>query len=903
MEYRKVDQRVYPYLTEKTPSSFLFTKLNSPPIRPDNISRSKLIQRLNQSLSCKLTLLSAPAGYGKTSLLSEWVNQLDIPVAWLTLDREDNDYFRFYSCAIAALRTIAPDLVANTPEVLAAAQISNFPAYIPLVMNQLAQVTSDFVFVLDDYHHITCMTTHSLMLYTLEHIPPQMHLVISSRRVPPIPIASLHTRRETIELGVEDLRFTQEEAKMFFTHLRTLDISRSEVISLHQKCEGWIACMQLAAISMEGQTSEQRHRFISALGGMHPRLKDFIIEEILSHQPKKTQNFLLKTSILNQLTSELCEEIAGQGDAGEMLRQLEQCNLIQLLDNRYHWYRYHNLFSVFLRAQLEEEVGIGGVMDLHRKASEWYERKYLFAEAVNHAFASQETQRALILLNANKHQTNLGEHLTWQYWLADIPEDMLAEYPEQCLHSAYCCMLTKDFEAVERPLSIAEKAWVTQGECTKLARVYNLRSFMARYKGDISEAIRLGEMSLDVVSDQDMHTLGCVLVNLGAAYHQAGRAREAEVMMRTGPYFLLEHEDFYSAQIANSLLGRILATEGKLNEAARVYQEVITYTDPKVYDQVVASHICLGELCFEWNKLDNAEYHLSKSIEPGVLHYSGRHLPEAYITFANLLWVRGNKQQAFSALSKALSIARNLQNDVLVAKVKACHAKLMIKKGDLAAAKRWFEGAEIAELEVELHYEMNAEYFTLARLFLSESRASSDKSKLNDALSLLDRLQGDAEANNRMAEVVECLSLKALSYWEQGKRTRAMESLFEALNLAEPEGYIRTFLDEDQPMYQLLSEASVQSIAPEYVNLLLQEFQLQEKDQLSIQEGLTIDILGERELDVLRLIAKGTSTREIAEDLFISWHTVRTHVKNIYQKLGVKNRFQAIEQARILDIL
>jgi LuxR family maltose regulon positive regulatory protein len=921
-------------------SPLLKTKLYIPPVRSELVSRPRLMERLNvalvlgdkyRGLDRKLTLISAPAGFGKTTLLSEWLAGCSQPAAWLSLDEDDNDPAHFLAYFIAAIQTIHPDIGESVVADLHASQSLPIQALLATLINEIAAVPERFILVLDDYHLITAQPIHDGLAFLLDHLPPGMHLVIATRGDPPLPLARLRARGQLTELRQSDLRFTTDEAAVFLNQVMGLDLSPEHVAGLEGRTEGWIAGLQMASLAILAHVStpgqENVAGFIRAFTGSDRYILDYLVEEVLQRQPESIQTFLLQTSILDHLTGPLCdavcsvgtgvrfgkaemhtppplaEEEPGQGQA--TLERLEQANLFIIpLDNERRWYRYHRLFADLLRNRLNR-THPNLAPTLHRRASAWYEQHGLMASAIDHALAAEDLDRAADLIEQNAEETLMrGEVTTFLHWVAALPEDQMRARPSLCILHAWMLLLSgQPLEVIESRLQDAEA-----GNEPATGRITALRALIVAFQGQVSRAAEmfrqaLGQLDPDDRFVRDIATWSLSISQLssddGTADHQA-LEKVFRTSQRTG--------NLMTAVMVMCNQAELHMRQGQLHQAAATYRQALkAATGAQGERAPIAGQalVGLGELHREWNDLDAATRYLTEGIEL-TDRWSEVGSLEAYIALARVRQGRGDLDGAWEAARKAQELAVKFDiteiDDLTVA---LFQARLSIAGGDLEAARQWAEGRKLYQyIDTPLEEERQStiehrlrkyELLVLARLLIAEGRS-------DETLALLEPVLSIAERRNRSGMMIEVYLLQALALQAEGELDRALASLEHALSLAEPEGYARIFLDEGEPVARLLYRAVERGITPEYGGRLLAAFPALEP---AVQEPPPemLEPLSERELDVLRLIAEGLSNQEIAQSLVVSVRTVKWHASNIYGKLGVKNRTQAVAKARSLGIL
>jgi LuxR family maltose regulon positive regulatory protein len=898
---------------------FLTTKLFIPPRRPrDNVvDRSRLTDRLTAANGQPLTLISAPAGFGKTTLLSEWIPHSEHCVAWLSLDPSDNDPLRFWAYVITALQTLRPDLGTNALALLDLPQTPPIESILTLLLNDVAAFPDRFALVLDDYHVVETPAIHEALTFLLDHLPPNMHITITSRSDPPLPLARWRVRRQLTEIRAADLRFTPDEAAAFLNHVMGLNLSVDDIAALETRTEGWIAGLQLAALSMQGRDDVEG--FIRSFTGSHAYIVDYLAEEVVLRQSTELQAFLSQTSILDRMCGPLCDAILERTDSQGTLVRLQHSNLFVIpLDDERHWYRYHHLFAEVLHARLRDTQP--EVMPiLHYRASEWCEHNGLPVEAIQHAFAAEHINRAVYLLE--QHGLTLiarGELRAILNWLGRLPTDLFQEYPMLCITHGAALTLIDQQDAAEQRLQQAEQIIATQvaDEHTRHLRgiVLTIRAELARYTGDMIGSVNFAREATALLRATDHAARQRAYDYLALDFLLTGdmvRASEAY------PDNLIE-----STQAAGDLIGHFSAIstvgwahlyQGQLRQAAQLFQtglaEAATIGLQHFFADVFY-HLGLGTIHYEWNNLDAAKAHLEQGLQLAESRISieANGALVGSMALALVRQARGDSAGALEMLDRFIQLAHQRHFAAsLITRGEALRAHLLLLQGQLDVVGHWLETNELT-VDGELAFPLERGYLTLARVLIVQQNHQA-------AQQLLARLLHDAEPKARINSVIEILALQALIAHAQGNTTDAVVVIERALTLAEPEGYIRTFVDEGEPMRLLMADYRLQlerrdGTLKSYVDKLLMAFPsvtpLAPASQIRNQQSEInnlVEPLSERELEVLHLIADGLSNHEIADKLVIGLGTVKTHINNIFGKLDVKNRTQAVARARELNLL
>ena len=913
--------------------TLLQTKLFVPPARPNLVPRPQLIERLNQGLVLghKLTLISAPAGFGKTTLVSGWVSSNERPASWLTLDEGDNDPTRFMAYLIAALQTIAENIGEGVLGMLQSPQPPPAEKILTALLNEFTAVPDSFVLVLDDYHVIDANPVSSLadvnvstsvdgaLTFLLDHLPPQMHLVIATREDPNLPLARLRVGGQLTEMRVSDLRFSPSEAAEFLNQVMGLKLSNEEVASLEARTEGWIAGLQMAALSMQGRADTAS--FIQAFAGSHHFVLDYLVEEVLQRQPEHVRSFLLQTSILSPLSGPLCDAVTGQENGRGMLEALERGNLFVVpLDDKRQWYRYHHLFRDVLQAHLMEGQP-SQVPALHQRASEWYEYNGSPADAVRHALTAEDFERAAGLVElAWPEMDGSFQSARWLSWVQALPDELVRARPVLCVGYAWALLNTGEFEAAEARLLVAER-WLEptadvsermEEPPTKMVvvdeeqfwslpvSIASARAYHAQALGDAPGGVKYAKQALDLIPEGDYFARGRAAVLLGLAQWASGDLDAA-------------HRSFADAMASFQMAGNILfaisftfiladirIAQGRLYEALSTYEKSVhlaTEQGDSVLQGTADLYMGLSELHCEQGDLEAARLHLLRS--EGLGELSEVYLYRWCLAQARLKKAQGDLDGALDQLDEAeRQYLRGPIPDVRPAA--ALKTRVWVKQGRLAEAQRWAREQGLS-VDDTLSYLREFEHITLARVLIAQYKSDPEGSFIHEAMGLLERLLKTAEEGGRTGSVIEILVLQALAHEAQDDIPPALVSLERALMLAEPEGYVRIFVDEGPPMAALLHEAAKHGIALSYVSQLRAAFG--KAGVTTPVTQLLIEPLSEHELEVLRLLGTELNGPEIAHELMVSPNTMRTHTKNIYSKLRVHNRRAAVRRAEELDLL
>ncbi len=977
------------------PATLLKTKLYIPPARPRVVTRPHLIRQLNEGLHRKLTLVSAPPGFGKTTLLSEWAHQKDegrnkndegspqgadaksqndesrnihpssfnihpSKIAWVSLDEHDNDPVRFWTYVISSLDMVQPDIGADALALLQEPQAPPIEEILTALINSAAETEDKLALVLDDYHIIENKQIHQALTFLTEHLPPQIHVLITSRSDPPLPLNRLRVRNQLTELRDNDLRFTPAEAAIFLRQIMALDISAEEMSALESRTEGWIAGLQLAALSMQGRRDTQD--FVRAFTGSHRYIIDYLAEEVLVQQPAHIRTFLLHTSVLGRLCGPLCDAIldkppkiqpnGGHGisyaispssaasptaSSQEILEYLEQANLFLVpLDDNRRWYRYHHLFADFLREYLRQTTDKETVAHIHRLASRWYAANSSVSEAINHALAAGDADNAVHLIERSIIALlTAGEMIIVQNWLASLPDEIIRARPRLGLGLGWAKIVIGRVKSVVPIVDAAEKAlsaldasspetsqgWTEDEIQSMWGEAATMRAMYFGTQGRAAEAIELCEQALEKLPGDSPIVRSIIMTTLGNSYEMLGDLDKAGEALIEAAAISRGNDNIIIALTATSTLARLEEDQGNLYRAAEFYQQSIDFIEQRVqkrgkpFPGARWAFIEMAELYREWNDLEEAKRYLTTSLEmKKQVKMMGSNLAIAYLILARIRQAEGDSNGAMTAIQQAKQL---LEKDMVTAPwINAVEARLWLAQGNLPAAVQWAQSCNLP-LDNEFNYghvphyiQYPGEFSTLARVYIAQEC-------FEDALNLLNRMYNEVEGLRRNGRLLEILMLQALTLYAQGNTEPALPLLAQAVALAEPGGYVRTFVDEGAPLAYLLQQVKSRGLAsnPAYVDKLLAAFKTGEGDTPGVKPTYPIvrqparppqpliEPLSRRELEVLQLVAEGLSNREIAEKLYITVGTAKTHTINIYRKLDVRSRTQAVAKAQELGVL
>jgi LuxR family transcriptional regulator, maltose regulon positive regulatory protein len=949
----------------------LLTKLYVPSPRPKIVLRHRLVELMNEGLSMgrKLTLISAPAGFGKTTLVSEWVRDCGLPVTWLSLDEGDNETNRFLTYLIAALQTLpsktgGANIGAGAIVVLQSSQPPPVELILTTLLNDIASTPYNFVLVLDDYHLIDSRPVDDALTFLIEHGPPQMHLVITTREDPSLPLARLRVRGQLTELRAADLRFNPAEAAEFLNRVMDLDLSAENISTLEARTEGWIAGLLMAALALQGPISMQGNpgaaSFIQSFTGSHHFVLDYLLEEVLRHQSESVQDFLLRTSILNRLCEPLCDAVLhdtavqgtvvqgteGQKTGGQaLLEYLDRANLfIVPLDNERRWYRYHHLFEDLLRQRLGQSRSPAEIAEYHLRASLWYEKNGDMDEAFQHAFAASDIGRSAALAEAAyQGMDNRFQTAAWLSWVKKLPEEVARVRPVLSTQMGQAFMDAGEPEASETHLQDAERCLrnssreIVVMDETQLevlpAMIAMTRAYNAQVQGDLSGTVKYSELALQLIPEGDLYRRAQATIMLEVTHWTRGDLEVARSALEDWMNSMRKAGNIIFVVASAFALADIQVAQGCLRDAVQTNQQAIQLAAEYGPDaqQITAHHyLGLAMLYHEMGEDTAAAAYLQKAEEIGEQTTLVDWAYRWRIAQARLKQSRSDLEAALVLLNEASCFyVKTAIPDTRP--VEALKANVYLKQGRLDKAEDWVRKRGLSA-DDELTYLNEFEHLVLARVLIAEYQSRKDDNSILQAIGMLDRLLKAAEAQRRTGSVIEILMVLVLAQQVQGNHPLAWASLERALTLAEPEGYVRLFVDEGEPVHLLLMnlrsrmekqpsgldhpilvyleklvsalEWAVEKQAPDHpykVDLIRPAHLIEAEVQQA--KTMLVEPLSERELEVLRLIAQGLSNTQISQRLVVALSTVKGHNLRIFGKLQVQNRTEAVARARELGLL
>jgi len=909
------------------PTTVLTTKLFAPAKRPSLVARPRLIDRLDAVMEPgrKMSLISAPAGFGKTTLVSAWIEhsmarQPETRIAWLSLDDGDNDLPRLLTHVVAALRGIDEHIGSEALDLLELATALQMEPALTALINDVTSTVGPIVLVLDDYHVIEALPVHEAMTFLLDHLPPQLHLVVTSRADPPLSLARLRSRDELVELRATDLRFTPAEATTFLNQAMGLDLSAPDVEALEARTEGWIAGLQLVALSLRDRADVSG--FINVFSGSHRYVLDYLVDEVLQHQPQQVREFLLQTAVLDRLEGSLCDAVTGRRASSAMLESLERANLfVVALDESRTWFRYHHLFADALSARVRsEEPDLVAV--LHRRASDWYEHHDLVEDAVRHALAGREFDRAAHLMElALPALRRDRQDATVLGWLNSLPDDVIRRSAVLSVFNAWMLMVSGDLDAVEAWLDDAESALAAGGtpdagneELRTLPMTLAIyRASLAQARGDAEGTAHQAQRALDMAAPGDHLARGSAAGFLGLAAWAAGEIEPALQTFSEAVRSLRLAGNLADALSSTVVLADMWLAAGRPHRARGVLERALHEATDRhgALDSVAPLpiadlHVSLGELDCELGDLAEATRHLETAKALGERAATTENQHRWFLAMARVRATEGDREGAIYLLDQAeRRYRRGFFPDVRP--IAAMRARIQIQQGKLSEAADWAHERSITAADA-VSYQREFEHLTLVRLLIAWHHDQEGPDAVDETAELLERLLEAAVGSARTGSLIEILMLQALAYESQGHRQPALEALERALTAApEADGYVRLFLDEGPPMVDLLRATEKSSLVEDQARQLLSVGANPDRGAApSRGPGWAAPLtepLSHRELQVLRLLDGALTGPEIARELFVSHNTLRSHTKHIFTKLGVNSRPAAVSRAKERGLL
>jgi LuxR family maltose regulon positive regulatory protein len=885
------------------------TKLFIPRPRKNLVRRPRLVERLNRGLDGKFTLIAAPAGFGKTTLLSEWIPQSPCCVTWLSLEQSDNDPTRFWTYFIASLQSLSPQLGENALALLQSSQAPPIASILTVLINEITAFEEMFALVLDDYHAIDSQSIHQSLTFIIDHLPRNMHILMTTRVDPPLPVARLRARDQLTEIRAHDLRFSADEAAAFLTQVMGLELSVEQVIMLEARTEGWIAGLQIAALSMQGR--DDLSEFVRMFSGSHRHVLGYLADEVLNRLPKQVLDFLLYTSILDQLCGPLCDAVT-EGEAGQaVLESLEHSNMFILpMDEEGKWFRYHHLFAEVLQGRLKGTQP-ERLPELHRRASQWLEASGRSAEAIDHAISGKDFPRAAHLIaGIIQSYNNRGAGATLIRWIDQLPEELVFENADLFSHKGWLLYLAGRSNEAKDHADKARTYITIDTPPAARGRLAYLDSQLAIARGDMSAVQAFALEAIEMIGENDVFFRILALMTIASVQTIVGNTKDAIGHLREAARIGERSGQPFPTLTAHAKLANQLNLQGSLQEARVICQHAMgLYLDSSGQPSPISSiaFVEAAKLAYEEDDMAALEQYLRVATRlEAALSIPGLSFEINYIQTL-FEGAQGNLESALDLARRGRANAEQMGLKGYIAVFTALEVDLLRRLKEVTAFKEWIAsaGSTFARCDQLLNMYGSIVY---AR-FLIHQR------DLSTATELITRMEKAARQSDYVRSLLTLLSLKSLMYRWQGDSEQAHASLEEALHLAMPQKYRRVFIDEGEPMRELLLDhqsivkrrvgtldqsETLEALA--YLDRLLAAFPSQ-TDSDAAGHGTLPEPLSERELDILRLIAAGRSNQEIAEKLVIALSTVKSHINNLYGKLGTNRRTEAIAIAREMGLL
>jgi LuxR family maltose regulon positive regulatory protein len=865
------------------PVPILATKLYVPAQRPGTVRRGRLDDRLDQALQRRLTVVSAPAGFGKTTAIADWAGRTGHRIAWLSLDEGDSDLGHFLTYLVTALRTLVPGAGEAALAMLEMPQPPPAQAALTPFLNDLAAADSELVLVLDDYHSIDSRLVDDAVAFLVDNLPPRLHLVIASREDPPLPLARLRARAELNELRAPDLRFTGEECERFLNRVSRLGLSAEDVAALESSTEGWIAGLQLAALSLEGEPDPSAR--IRAFSGSHRFVLDYLVEEVLDQLPADVLRFLLLTSVLDRLSGPLCDAVTLDDASGQRtLETLERSNLfIVPLDGERRWYRYHHLLRDLLRRRLGDTEPPSRLDALHVRASRWLEANGFDLEAFRHAAAGHDLGGAVRLIRGHGVPLYLrGALAPIAAWLASLPPEALDQWPELRVVQATVLLGSGRTAGIVEMLDRAEEDLATReapDEVGLLGHIAGVRALFALSQHRADVILVEARRALDHLPPDDVGSRASAIGTMGYAHEILGERAEARKAYSEALRMSRAAGSRFAEMVSLIGLANVERLDTELRAAAATYTQTIRLAADLPYPAVAEAHLGLARIYYEWNDLEHAGHRGRRALELARTLQDTDRPAACQVLLARVLLARGDPDAATTLLEEARLWVREHDNVRDRADVMAAVAALDLFRGDVDAAARLADEFELPMVR--------------ARVLLARGDAPT-------AVAVLSRFRSQVEGSRWPDDRLRALVLQAVASRAAGSPSDARTLIGQALDAAVPQGYVRLFVDEGVPMAELLREVTGRRHATALH--LLGAFPTADHSTRTAAGGL-VEALSARELEVLGLIAEGLSNQQIAQRLFLSPLTVKVHLRNVYAKLGAGSRTQAVAIGRGLGLL
>jgi LuxR family maltose regulon positive regulatory protein len=921
------------------PVSLLPTKLYIPPARENAVARPHLIEKLLSGATQpgSFTLLSGPAGFGKTTLLSEFVARLQEPVAWVSLDEEDNDPIRFWTYLITACRSILGDVGAAALELFSAPQPLSDDAVPTILINDFTAQDRTIVLVLDDYHEIRTSSIHAGLLFLIDHLPRNLHIVISTRNDPPWPLARYRARNQMVEIRAHDLRFSDEEALEFLNRTMGLELSFEDVAALEARTEGWAAGLQLAALSMQGRGDIPA--FIREFTGSHVYIAEYLVEEVLQSQPDAVRRFLLQTSILKQMNAGLCEAVTDCQDGQAMLAALRRANIFVIpLDNNSQWFRYHHLFADLLLARLRQSLTVEAIAQLHMRASHWYGRAGMANEAIQHALAGGDYETAVRLIEDHTVETLVrGYSITVEGWLNSIPSGLHFQSPKIYMAFIWMYLLHGDYERIFLYVERLQRMFsdLQAGEVGPSARAewLTLQSFLAGAQGKAAESLALAQEALEIGPTEDNYVQSMAYNALASAYQLAEDYENTIEACRKAILHGQATGNYFSEMMGFVLLVQIALQHGQFHTVFEAAREGIDRVESAGLQSPISAVVygALGQVYYQRHQIEQARGYFLRAVHLSAL--GGQRDIEIYlrVVFARLLQMEGDLDAAGLEIQKALALTQASATAWARDEAVSQQVRLYLAQNRGLAAEAALKARGVGfPLQTPAFalgpgqttaYSVGLLYNSALRILLHQVRDRRDFTSLRQGIDLAENLISRALQGNYLVTAIESLLLKAQLHARLGEEQAFLNDVIRALELAEPEGIISIFIEESpliaETLAMLLRRDRSGEVPRGYIKDILAAFaestaSSETSSAWPQARGYTgqpqatacmAEPLTPREMEVLALIAAGDSNQAIADKLVITVRTVKKHTSNIYGKLGASSRIQAVALARELGLL
>ncbi len=900
-----------PKRTPPLSADLLYTKL-TPPRPPSDAStalipRPALLARLEVGLAHKVTLISAPAGFGKTTLIGEWLARQTQPVAWVALDSGDNDPVRFWRYTITACRTLDAALGRSALAALRLSPVASLEGVLTPFINELAQLPDRHMLVLEDYHAITSREVNDSLAFLIDHLPTTLRLILVTRGEPAVPLARLRARNELNELTATDLRFTLDETRAFLRETLHVDLASETIARLEERTEGWVAGLRLIALALQGRSGESEiEEFVSTFSGGHRYVLEYLVGEVIATQSETVQDFLLQTSVLNRLTGSLCDAITGHHDSALLLEQLAHANVFVLRlseEGTPAWYRYHALFAEALRAYAQQRLDETTRRALNDKAAQWFAAQGLLIEAIESALAAQTFDQAATLIERLLERRDMQELHTLRRWFGQLPATVMDEHPPLRFNEASAILFSLDRFApatgalVEAALRPAEAAWRAAQNERGLGQVLALRALVMMWQGNVARSSVVAREALELLPEDETYWRGVSLLTATTQDWNDGQLEAAQRAMLEAYALCEASQNIFGALAAQLMLAQVYQARLEFDQAVEIYRQVLARVERSdaMVDDYAEAQLGLGAIAYERNDLTTAETNAARAFPIGEQRLDEAMQVRAVLLLARVQQARGNSTSAQAALN---ALTARIHRPGLLRSMHLWKARLALAENDAEAAQRWLTELPPADDLSYLRHEQEA--LLTARVHLAAGQPV-------EALQALEHWRQAAHARSRARSEVEVLCVQALAYASHGETERARKTLTRALTLAQPSGCQRVFLDEGAALADLL-----QALTPDlgkrpvatFATILLRAFAATRSGQLApFVSSPLLEPLSAQEQRVLRLLAAGLSNPEIARELVVSTNTIKTQVQSIYRKLNVNSRDEAADMAKQLKLV